>query len=127
MPTLTVLQNVTLPMDFACLYSERQRRQRAMQLLEQMGIADHAHKLPSAVSGGQQQRVAIARAIANDPPLLVADEPTGSLDSATASQVIVVFESLAAGGKTILLVTHDRDIAGRASRAIMLQDGAMLC
>ena len=126
LPTLTVLQNVTLPMDFARRYSIRQRRERAMRLLEQVEIAEHAHKLPSAVSGGQQQRVAIARAMANDPPILVADEPTGSLDSVTAASVLRVFEALVAQGKTVLLVTHDRDIASRATRAITLADGEIV-
>jgi putative ABC transport system ATP-binding protein len=123
LPTLTVLQNVTLPMDFAGRYSVRRRRERAMHLLEQMDIAAHACKLPSAVSGGQQQRVAIARAMANDPPILVADEPTGSLDSATADAVLRVFEDLVSQGKTIVLVTHDEDIAERATRTITLSDG----
>jgi putative ABC transport system ATP-binding protein len=123
LPTLTVLQNVTLPMDFAGRYSIRRRRERAMHLLEQMDIAEHARKLPSAVSGGQQQRVAIARAMANDPPILVADEPTGSLDSATAGAVLRVFEDLVGQGKTIVLVTHDEDIARRATRTITLSDG----
>jgi putative ABC transport system ATP-binding protein len=123
LPTLTVLQNVTLPMDFAGRYSIRRRRERAMHLLEQMDIAAHARKLPSAVSGGQQQRVAIARAMANDPPILVADEPTGSLDSVTAGAVLRVFEDLVGQGKTIVLVTHDEDIAGRATRTITLSDG----
>jgi putative ABC transport system ATP-binding protein len=122
-PTLSVLQNVTLPMDFANRYSVRWQRQRALELLAQVEIADHAHKLPSAVSGGQQQRVAIARAMANDPPILVADEPTGSLDSVTSAAVIDLFEALVAQGKTVVLVTHDRDIAGRAPRQVLLTDG----
>jgi putative ABC transport system ATP-binding protein len=126
LPTLTVLQNVMLPMDFAGRYSIRERRARAMQLLEQMEIAEHAGKLPSAVSGGQQQRVAIARAMANDPPILVADEPTGSLDSATAESVVSVLEGLLEQGKTLLLVTHDRDIASRAMRSITLADGEIV-
>jgi putative ABC transport system ATP-binding protein len=126
LPTLTVLQNVTLPMDFARKYSIRQRRKRAMHLLEQVEIAEHAHKLPSAVSGGQQQRVAIARAMANDPPILVADEPTGSLDSVTAGSVLRVFEALVEQGKTVLLVTHDKDIARRATRTITLADGEIV-
>jgi putative ABC transport system ATP-binding protein len=126
LPTLTVLQNVTLPMDFARRYSIRQRRERGMRLLEQMDIAEHAHKLPSAVSGGQQQRVAIARAMANDSPILVADEPTGSLDSVTAESVLRVFEDLVDRGKTVLLVTHDKDIAQRATRAITLSDGEIV-
>jgi putative ABC transport system ATP-binding protein len=126
LPTLTVLQNVTLPMDFARRGSIRQRRERGMRLLEQMEIAEHAHKLPSAVSGGQQQRVAIARAMANDSPILVADEPTGSLDSVTAESVLRVFEDLVDRGKTVLLVTHDKDIARRATRAITLSDGEIV-
>jgi putative ABC transport system ATP-binding protein len=126
LPTLTVLQNVMLPMDFAHKGSIRQQRERAMHLLEQVGIAEHAHKLPSAVSGGQQQRVAIARAMANDPPILVADEPTGSLDSVTAGTVLKVFEDLVEQGKTVLLVTHDKDIARRGTRTIMLADGEIV-
>jgi putative ABC transport system ATP-binding protein len=126
LPTLTVLQNVMLPMDFAGRYSLRQRRERAMLLLEQMEISEHAHKLPSAVSGGQQQRVAVARAMANDPPILVADEPTGSLDSVTAQSVVGVLEALLEQGKTIVLVTHDRDIAGRGTRTITLSDGEIV-
>ena len=126
MPTLSVLQNVTLPMDFANRYSVRQQRKRAMQLLEQVEIAEHAHKLPSEVSGGQQQRVAIARAMANDPPILVADEPTGSLDSVTSDAVVDVFEALVEQGKTVVLVTHDEDIANRAKRKIVLVDGEIM-
>ncbi len=126
LPTLTVLQNVMLPMDFAGRYSIRQRRERAMLLLEQMEISEHAHKLPSAVSGGQQQRVAVARAMANDPPILVADEPTGSLDSVTAQSVVGVLEALLEEGKTIVLVTHDRDIASRGTRTITLSDGEIV-
>jgi putative ABC transport system ATP-binding protein len=123
LPTLTVLQNVTLPMDFANRYSLRQQRKRALYLLEQVEIAEHAYKLPSAVSGGQQQRVAIARAMANDPPILVADEPTGSLDSVTSEAVIDVFEELVNQGTTVVLVTHDEDVARRGSRIITLTDG----
>ena len=126
LPTLTVLQNVTLPMDFARRYSLRQQRKRAMHLLEQMEIAEHAHKPPSAVSGGQQQRVAIARAMANDPPILVADEPTGSLDSVTSEAVIDVFEELVKQGTTVVLVTHDEDVARRGGRIITLADGEVM-
>jgi putative ABC transport system ATP-binding protein len=125
LPTLTVLQNVTLPMDFAGRYSEHERRKRAMHLLEQVGIAEHARKRPSAVSGGQQQRIAIARALANDPPLIVADEPTGSLDSNTTHVVLDLFQQLSDNGKTIILVTHDPDIRQRATRAITLVDGVI--
>lgn len=126
LPTLTVLQNVMLPMDFARRYPLQEQRQRALYLLEQVEIAEHALKLPSALSGGQQQRVAIARALANDPAILIADEPTGSLDSRTANAVIDVFENLAAQGRTILLVTHDRDIAKRGSRVVTLLDGEIV-
>jgi putative ABC transport system ATP-binding protein len=123
LPTLTVLQNVMLPMDFAHRFSVREQRRRALDLLEQVEIAEHARKLPAALSGGQQQRVAVARAMANDPAILVADEPTGSLDSATASAVVDLFADLVRQGRTVVLVTHDRDIARRGSRAITLVDG----
>jgi putative ABC transport system ATP-binding protein len=126
LPTLTVLQNVTLPMDLAKRYSIRERRERALRLLEQVEIAEHAHKLPSAVSGGQQQRVAIARALANDPAIVVADEPTGSLDSGTVDAVLRVFEGLVEQGQTVVLVTHDRDIAQRSTRTIELSDGEIV-
>ncbi len=126
LPTLTVAENVMLPMDFCHMYSMRERRERAMDLLEQVGVADQADKLPSALSGGQQQRVAIARALANDPPILAADEPTGNLDSKTAESVFSLFETLVAQGKTILMVTHDRDLARRATRTVILSDGAVI-
>jgi ABC-type lipoprotein export system ATPase subunit len=126
LPTLTVIENVMLPMDFCHMYSMRERRDRALDLLDQVGVAEHAHKLPSAVSGGQQQRVAIARALANDPPILAADEPTGNLDSKTAESVFKLFERQVQEGKTILMVTHDRDLAKRASRTVMLSDGEII-
>ena len=126
LPTLTVLQNVMLPMDFARRYSLREQRQRAMQLLEQVDIAEHAKKYPTALSGGQQQRLAIARAMANDPAILIADEPTGSLDSGTATAVIDIFADLVHQGRTILLVTHDKDVAKRGSRMITLADGEII-
>jgi putative ABC transport system ATP-binding protein len=126
LPTLTVLQNVMLPMDFARRYSLREMRERALYLLEQVDIAEHAKKLPTALSGGQQQRLAIARAMANDPAILVADEPTGSLDSGTAAVVIDLFADLVRQGRTILLVTHDRDVARRGSRMITLADGIII-
>lgn len=126
LPTLTVLQNVMLPMDFAGRYSMREARQRAMYLLEQVDIADHARKLPTALSGGQQQRLAIARAMANDPAILVADEPTGSLDSGTAATIIDLFADLVRQGRTMLLVTHDKDVARRGSRVITLSDGEII-
>jgi putative ABC transport system ATP-binding protein len=123
LPTLTVIQNVMLPMDFAGCYSLHEQKERAMRLLDQVGIADHAHKLPSAMSGGQQQRIAIARALACDPPVLLADEPTGSLDSATASEVLHVFEELVRQGRTMLMATHDKDVMKWAKRAVWLSDG----
>ncbi len=126
LPTLTNVENVMLPMDFCNMYSLRERQKRAMALLDQMGMAEHAHKLPSAVSGGQQQRVAIARALANDPPILVADEPTGNLDSKTADSVFNLFEDLAKKGKTVLMVTHDGDLAKRVKRTIILSDGEII-
>ncbi len=126
LPSLTVLQNVMLPMDFANRYPIRQQRERALQLLDQMGIADHAGKVPAAVSGGQQQRIAIARALANDPLLLVADEPTGNLDSNTAASVFAIFQDLVKQGKTIVMVTHDRDFARRAGHTIRLADGEIV-
>ena len=126
LPTLTVIENVMLPMDFCNVYSMGERQERAMHLLEQVEMADHAHKLPSAVSGGQQQRVAIARALANDPAILVADEPTGNLDSKTAESVFRLFERLVDEGKTILMVTHDQDLAKRATRTVILSDGEMM-
>jgi putative ABC transport system ATP-binding protein len=126
LPTLTVMQNVMLPMDFAHRYSLREQKERALHLLDQVGIADHAHKLPSAMSGGQQQRIAIARALANDPPVLLADEPTGSLDSATAGEVLSVFEGLVQQGKTMLMATHDKDMVKRVKRTVMLSDGEIV-
>ena len=127
LPMLTCAQNVMLPMDFANLYnSPRERRERALHLLEQVDIADHADKLPSAVSGGQRQRVAIARALANDPIFLAADEPTGNLDSKTADAVFQVFERLVDEGKTILMVTHDRDLASRVTRVVHIVDGEIV-
>lgn len=126
LPTLSLVENVMLPMDFSNMFTPRERYQRAMQLLEQVDMTEHAHKLPSAVSGGQAQRVAIARALANDPPILVADEPTGSLDSRTANAVFALFEDLVKRGKTIVMVTHDNDLARRASRAVIVVDGEVV-
>ena len=126
LPTLTVLQNIMLPMDFARRYSVWEQRKRALYLLEQVDIAEHAKKLPTALSGGQQQRLAIARAMANDPAILVADEPTGSLDSATATAVIDIFDGLVQQGRTVFMVTHDKDIAKRGSRMITLSDGEIV-
>jgi putative ABC transport system ATP-binding protein len=123
LPTLTVLENIMLPMDFCNVYSTRERRTRALHLLEQVDMAEQADKLPTALSGGQQQRVAIARALSNDPALVVADEPTGNLDSRTADAVFHLFESLVDAGKTIVMVTHDDDLAKRVTRAVTIADG----
>jgi len=126
LPSLTVIENVMLPMDFCHMYSSRERVDRAMDLLAQVEVPEQAHKLPSALSGGQQQRVAIARALANDPPILVADEPTGNLDTKTADSVFRLFERLVDQGKTILMVTHDQDLARRVSRTVILSDGEVI-
>jgi len=123
LPTLTITENVMLPMDFCNIYRPRERKERAMHLLDQVGIADQAHKLPSALSGGQQQRAAIARALANDPPLLVGDEPTGNLDTATADQVFALFQELVDQGKTLVIVTHDLGLSERMGRVLHLLDG----
>jgi len=126
MPTLTVLENVLLPMDLCGVGPAGERDRRARELLARMGVADQAAKLPAALSGGQQQRAAIARALSNDPAILAADEPTGNLDSAAAESVFSLFADLARDGKTVILVTHDRDIARRAERIITLQDGRIV-
>ena len=126
MPTLTVVENVMMPMDFCNVYPVRERRKRAMSLLEQVGVADQANKFPATLSGGEQQRVAIARALANDPPIVVADEPTGNLDSRTADQVLTLFQNLSTDGKTVVVVTHERDIAPWVSRVVTLADGRIV-
>lgn len=123
LPTLTVVENVMLPMELCNTYTRVERRERAMHLLSMVGLADQAHKFPSAVSGGQQQRAAIARSLANDPDILIADEPTGSLDSKTADSIFMMFEDFVRQGRTILMVTHDRDLASRVSRVILIADG----
>jgi putative ABC transport system ATP-binding protein len=123
LPALNLLQNVILPMDFAGKYSSKERRERAMELLEIVGLADQAEKLPSMVSGGQQQRAAIARALANDPPLLVGDEPTGNLDSRTALDVFDLFNKLVDQGKTMIMVTHDKELAKRVPRVVEITNG----
>jgi putative ABC transport system ATP-binding protein len=115
-----------LPMDFARKIPVRERRDRAQRLLERVGIGDQADKLPAALSGGQQQRAAIARALANDPPLLLADEPTGNLDSATAEAVLELFADLNGEGRTIVVVTHERDIRQIAGREVTLVDGRVV-
>jgi len=124
-PTLTAAENLMLAMDFVGAIPPRERRVRALKLLAEVGIERHANKLPSALSGGEQQRVAIARALANDPPVLLADEPTGNLDSQTATSVFSTFVTLAGKGKTVVIVTHERDLCAAASRTIELADGAV--
>ncbi len=126
LPTLTIAENVALPCDFCGTLAPRAARTRARELLERVGIADQADKLPSALSGGQQQRAAIARALANDPPLVLADEPTGNLDSATTTEVLALLAGLARQGKTVVVVTHERDIAQLADRVITLADGRIM-
>jgi putative ABC transport system ATP-binding protein len=126
LPTLSLVENIMLPMDFCHMYAPRERKRRAMELLDMVKMTQHANKLPSAISGGQQQRVAIARALANDPPIIVADEPTGNLDSKTAEHVFELFEGLVQQGKTIVMVTHDSDKAKRVHRAVIVSDGEVL-
>jgi putative ABC transport system ATP-binding protein len=125
LPALSILQNVILPMDLAASrkYTPKERRGRAEHLLEIVGLADQMHKLPSMVSGGQQQRAAIARALANDPPLLIADEPTGNLDSRTSHDVFDLFNEVVSQGKTFVMVTHDKELAQRVPRVVEIQDG----
>jgi energy-coupling factor transporter ATP-binding protein EcfA2 len=126
LPTISVIENIMLPMDFCRTYPMREREKRALALLEMVELADHAYKLPTALSGGQQQRVAIARALANDPPIVIADEPTGNLDSKTADSVFELFNSLVAQGKTIIVVTHDSGLAKRANRTALIVDGEIV-
>jgi len=126
LPMISVVENIMLPMDFCRTYPMRERYDRAMQLLELVELADHAHKLPTALSGGQQQRVAIARALANDPPVVIADEPTGNLDSKTAESVFALFNDLVSKGKTIIIVTHDSALAKRTHRTALIADGEIV-
>lgn len=127
LPMLTLIENITLPIDLAGTFKPREARDHALELLELMELAEHANKLPGFISGGQQQRVAIARALANDPDILVADEPTGSLDSMTADHIFEVFEHLVSDrGKTIIMVTHDMSLMGRFSRSLTIADGELL-
>jgi putative ABC transport system ATP-binding protein len=123
LPTLTVAENVMLPMDFAEIIPAAERRRKALELLERVDIQDQADKLPVTLSGGQQQRAAIARALANDPPILLADEPTGNLDEATRADVLGLFAQLHADGRTIIVVTHERDISRYTDRQVTLVDG----
>ena len=126
LPMISVIENIMLPMDFCRMYTPAERRKRAMELLDLVELADHAHKLPTALSGGQQQRVAIARALANDPPVIIADEPTGNLDSKTAESVFALFNDLVEKGKTIIIVTHDSAMAKRTHRTALIADGEIV-
>jgi putative ABC transport system ATP-binding protein len=126
LPTISVIENIMLPMDFCHTYPMRQREHRALELLEMVDLAEHAYKLPTALSGGQQQRVAIARALANDPPIVIADEPTGNLDSKTADSVFELFRKLVGQGKTIIVVTHDSGLAKRTNRTALISDGEIV-
>ena len=127
LPMLTLVENITLPMDLCGKFSPKQSRERALELLRLVEIESHADKLPSQISGGQQQRVAIARALANDPAMIVADEPTGSLDSTTAEHIFEVFEHLVSGlGKTIIMVTHDHTLSSRFTRTLGIADGELV-
>ncbi len=126
LPNLSLIDNVMLPMDFSGTFQNRKSNERAMELLREVQLEQHARKLPSEISGGQQQRVAIARALVNDPLLIVADEPTGRLDSVTAGVVFDLFSSLVQRGKTILMVTHDETLATQVDRVLFLQDGVLI-
>ncbi len=121
-PTLTAMENVELPMIFAGV-PERERKRRARELLEKVGLGDRVNHLPSQLSGGQQQRVAIARALANDPDLILADEPTGNLDSKTGERILDMFDELHDEGRTLVIVTHDEEVAKRAERIVRIRDG----
>jgi putative ABC transport system ATP-binding protein len=125
LPTLTAVENVMLPMDFCGAYAPSQRRSRALGLLDRVGVADQAGKLPRALSGGQQQRVAIARALANEPKVVLADEPTGNLDSTTAREVLELFRGMATAGATVVIATHERDIASIVDRTVQIADGVV--
>jgi putative ABC transport system ATP-binding protein len=127
LPALSLEQNVQMPMEFTGKYNRKERRERAMHLLDLVGLGDQAQKLPGMVSGGQQQRAAIARSLANDPPLLIADEPTGNLDSKTAETIFSLFEQLVAQGKTLLMVTHDVNLVKRIPRIVEIRDGFIYC
>ena len=126
LPTLTAVENILLAMDYAGTIPRKERPERAMHILEQMGMVDHAHSFSGKLSGGQLQVIAIARSLANDPPIITADEPTGNLDSQTANSIFDLFEKMSEGGKTILMVTHDKELASRAKRTILLRDGKIV-
>jgi putative ABC transport system ATP-binding protein len=126
LPTLTIVENVMLPMDFCNTYPKKERKERALSLLQMVDIKEQADKFPSTLSGGQQQRVAIARALANDPPLIVADEPTGNLDSQTATAIFELFAKLTQSGKTVVVVTHEREFSSYFENTINIADGVIV-
>ncbi len=126
LPTLTIIENIMLPMDFCNSYPKTERRERALALLEQVDIKEQADKLPSTLSGGQQQRAAIARALANDPPVIIADEPTGNLDSQTATSIFELFAALTRSGKTVIIVTHEKDFSSYFENVIAIADGVIV-
>jgi putative ABC transport system ATP-binding protein len=126
LPTLTIVENIMLAMDFGKIFPVNERQPRALDLLNQVGITEQAYKLPAMLSGGQQQRVALARALANDPPILVADEPTGNLDTETARDVFQLLQAQVAAGKTVIVVTHDRDLATQVNRTVSIVDGRIV-
>lgn len=126
LPSISLTKNVTIPMEFCNRFTAQERKTRALSLLNQVGILDHANKKPTLISGGQQQRVAVARALANDPTIVVADEPTGNLDSKTACEILDIFSGLSQQGKTILIVTHDKTVAARADRIVSIADGELI-
>ena len=126
LPSISLTKNVSIPMEFCNRFTAQERKTRALSLLNQVGILDHANKKPSLISGGQQQRVAVARALANDPTIVVADEPTGNLDSKTACEILDIFSGLSQQGKTILIVTHDKTVAARADRIVSIADGELI-
>ena len=125
LPTLTAVENVMLPMDFCGRIPVRRRRDHAIELLDRVGVVEQANKLPATLSGGQQQRVAVARALANDPSIVLADEPTGNLDSATAGEILRLLRELASAGTTVMVVTHERDLEAMIDRTVTLSDGVI--
>jgi putative ABC transport system ATP-binding protein len=125
LPSINLVRNITIPMEFCNRYTVPERNTRALSLLDQVGLGDHARKKPALISGGQQQRVAVARALANDPLLILADEPTGNLDSKTAAEILDLFSELTRQGKTVLIVTHDKTVAARAGRVVSIIDGEL--
>ena len=123
LPMLTLVQNVMLPMDMSGLFHPRKSKERALELLDQVDLSEHVNKFPTQISGGQQQRVAIARALVNNPHIILADEPTGNLDTATGGEIMDLLVTLNRGGRTIIVITHEPDIAARAHRIVRLRDG----